>query len=484
MADDLHLGQIIATNNLYKELIGGKFGIELEAHRVSKTGRLSRIDHSAKLGSRRMHPYLQTDYSETQAELVTEPVNSFEAARDRLLQLQWVLRHHMTDDESIWPLSMPPELKQDDLQWLDEKFERTWMQDYRNWLMHKYGSTHEIMTGLHLNYSLPQDLLQHLFKASDAVDFNVFKDQVYFHLGQQIVAHQWLFNYLFGATPFNLNDTDSRTPQFSQPVRSLRTSEYGFVNDHGEKLAYVGDYEKYKQQIEKLLAEGKLFSEHEIYGPVRFKKIAADNPSVDYLEIRLVDTNPFDIAGISENELNLIHLLLIYFVINDEQLRDEVLQGQAETANEVSLQKPTDALPNKDAVLVIMQEISRLADHFGMRFNDGLSLITDRVLTPSKTPAAKMLAVAPNAATMQTWATQLGNDRARYFKENEQVLFADYFGTSPLSDVVKDALTVGVRVVEYDGNQIMLSVGDHVERVSEPVNINELFPELVSTNFK
>ena len=145
MADDLHLGQIIATNNLYKDLIGGKFGIELEAHRVSKAGRLSRIDHSAKLGSRRMHPYLQTDYSETQAELVTEPVDSFETARDRLLQLQWVLRYHMADDESIWPLSMPPELKQDDLQWLDEKFERTWMQDYRNWLMHKYGSTHEIM---------------------------------------------------------------------------------------------------------------------------------------------------------------------------------------------------------------------------------------------------------------------------------------------------------------------------------------------------
>jgi glutamate--cysteine ligase len=48
-----------------------------------------------------------------------------------------------------------------------------------------------------------------------------------------------------------------------------------------------------------------------------------------------------------------------------------------------------------------------------------------------------------------------------------------------LSGVVKDALTVGVRVIEYDSNHIVLSVGDHVERVTEPVNINELFPELI-----
>ena len=478
MVDDLHLEQIIINNDLYKELIGGKFGIELEAHRVSKGGRLSRINHSTKLGSRRMHPYLQTDYSETQAELVTEPVGSFEEARDRLLQLQWVLRHHMADDESIWPLSMPPQLKKDDLKWLDETFERSWVQDYRDWLMHKYGSTHEIMTGLHLNYSLSEDLLQHLFAASGADDYNVFKDRVYFHLAQQIVAHQWLFNYLFGATPFNLNDTDSRTPQFSHPVRSLRTSEYGFVNDHGEKLAYSGDYEQYKQQIQRLLSEDKLFSEHEIYGPVRFKKIVADNPSVDYLEIRLVDTNPFDIAGISENELNLIHLLLIYFVINDEKLSDSVLQGQDDVANAVSLENPTDTLANKSAALKIMQKISQLADNFGMRFNDGLSLITDRVLTPSKTPAAKMIAVASDVETMQAWATKLGNDRAAYFKENETALFHEYFGENSLGVTIKDALTAGVRVESYDGKLLSLRLGNHVENLTAPNDIYRIFPEL------
>ena len=139
MVANLKLGELVDKYNLYAELIDGKFGIELESHRVTRKGRLSRINHSTKLGSRQIHPYLQTDYSETQAELVTEAVGSFEEARDRLLQLQWILRSYMADDESVWPLSMPPQLKKDDLQWLDETFERTWVQDYRDWLLHKIG---------------------------------------------------------------------------------------------------------------------------------------------------------------------------------------------------------------------------------------------------------------------------------------------------------------------------------------------------------
>ncbi|APS42745.1 Glutamate--cysteine ligase [Weissella jogaejeotgali] len=478
MVANLNLGELIDKHNLYAELIGGKFGIELETHRVTRKGRLSRINHSAKLGSRQIHPYLQTDYSETQAELVTEAVGSFEEARDRLLQLQWILRSYMADDESVWPLSMPPQLKKDDLQWLDETFERTWVQDYRDWLLHKYGSTHEIMTGIHLNYSLSDTLLQHLFEASDRTDFKEFKNDVYFHIARQIVAHSWFFNYLFGAAPFNLNDSDSRTPQFTKPVRSLRTSEYGFVNDQGEKVAYDSNYVDHQRRIEQLISQGKLFSEHEIYGPVRFKRKTDDDDEIDYLEIRILDTNPFDIAGISENDLNLIHLLLIYFLISDDELTEDSLQSNENLANNVSLQQPTETLANKKDALAIMQDISQLADHFGMRFNDGLSLITDRVLTPTKTPAAKMIAAAPSETDMQAWATTLGNERTDYFKTHKKELFRAYFGEGDLAQVVHDAIVAGVRVLDFDSQRVSLKFGDHLEVVTEPTNISQLFPEL------
>lgn len=478
MGANLNLGKLVEENNLYAELLNGKFGIELETHRVTRKGRLSRASHSSKLGSRRIHPYLQTDYSETQAELVTEAVGSFEEARDRLLQLQWVLRSHMGDDEAVWPLSMPPELKKDDLQWLDETFERTWVQDYRDWLQHKYGSTHEIMTGLHLNYSLSDEFLQHLFDASDRTNFKAFKNDVYFHIARQIVAHRWLFNYLFGATPFNLNDSDSRTPQFTKPVRSLRTSEYGFVNDKGEELTYDSNYANHQQQIEQLVSQGKLFSEHEIYGPVRFKRKIDDENEIEYLEIRILDTDPFDIAGISENDLNLIHLLLIYFLVKDDELTESALQHNEDLSNRISLQQPTETLLNKQDALAIMQDISQLADHFGMRFNDGLSLITDRVLTPSKTPAAKMIVAASDATEMQLWATKLGNERTDYFKTHEKELFETYFGKGPLAQVIRDAIVAGVRVRQYDSNQVLLQFDNHAEVVTEPTNLNELFPEL------
>ena len=168
--NQLEIGKLVAENDLYHELLGGRFGIEIEEHRVTEEGRLSRRVYPDTLGPRATHPYLQTDYSETQSEIVTEPATSFEMARDLLLQLQWVLRDHMAENETIWPLSMPPRLTPDDLQWVDETFDRPWISEYRDWLTDKYGSTHEIITGLHLNYSLPESLLEKLFALSDETE--------------------------------------------------------------------------------------------------------------------------------------------------------------------------------------------------------------------------------------------------------------------------------------------------------------------------
>ncbi|WP_259703803.1 hypothetical protein [Weissella paramesenteroides] len=317
-----------------------------------------------------------------------------------------------------------------------------------------------------------------MFDASSCTNFKAFKNGVYFHIARQIVAHRWLFNYLFGATPFNLNDSDSRTLQLTKPVRSLRTSEYGFVNDKGEKITCDTDYTHHQQQIEQLISQGKLFSEHEVYGPVRFKRKIDNENEVKYLEIRILDTDPFDIAGISENDLNLIHLLLVYFLVKDDELTESALQHNEDLSNRTSLQQPTETLLNKQDALAIMQDISQLADHFGIRFNDGLALIADRVLMPSKTPAAKIVVAAYDATEMQLWATKIGNERTDYFKTHEKELFEIYFGKGPLAQVICDAIVAGVRVRQYDSNQVLLQFDNHAEVVTEPTNLNKLFPEL------
>ena len=477
----LEIGKLIAENNLYRELSGGQFGIEIEQHRVTAEGRLSRRTYPASLGSRTTHPYLQTDYSETQSELVTEPVGSFEAARDFLLQLQWVMRDHMSGSETIWPLSMPPKLTADDLQWVDETFDRPWMQDYRDWLAKKYGSTHEIITGLHLNYSLPETLLEKLFALSDEADYVTFKNAVYFKLAQQIAAHRWLFVYLFGAAPFSMNDTDSRVPRMDQPVRSIRTSQFGFANDGNIRVDYATNLADHFNQIKTHIARGELFSNHEFYGTVRFKgREDYDDMlqhGVEYLELRILDADPFDPAGISENALNLIHLLLLHFVMSDREYSATELIQSDSLANQIALQRPVSPLPNKADAMTIMSEISQLADHFGMRFNDGLSLVAERILTPAKTPAARIIATAGTPEALQEWATELGNQRYELFRTEHDAQFAALFGTGQFAKLVAEAMVVGIRVKNWTRTDLTLAVDDHEETIQVPVPLATLFPE-------
>lgn len=481
--NQLEIGKLVAENDLYHELLGGRFGIEIEEHRVTEEGRLSRRVYPDTLGPRATHPYLQTDYSETQSEIVTEPATSFEMARDLLLQLQWVLRDHMAENETIWPLSMPPRLTPDDLQWVDETFDRPWISEYRDWLTDKYGSTHEIITGLHLNYSLPESLLEKLFALSDETDYVTYKNRVYFKLAQAISANRWLFVYLFGATPFSLNSTDSRLPELEHPVRSLRTSQFGFANDANIQINYATNLADHLDQIDQHIQAGDLYSNHEFYGTVRFKgpetKEAMVTEGVHYLELRILDADPFDPAGISENALNIIHLVIIYLLLQDEVYSADDLVHADELANEIAMQSPTDKLPNQKEALALMGEVSKLADHFGMRFNDGLSLIAERILTPSKTPAAKIVALAKTPDELQAWATKVGNERGDLFHVKHDEQFEDLFGRGELASVIKQAYELGVRVKERTRDTVTLSVGDHVEVLHESKDLTELFPEIL-----
>jgi len=482
MKTPLNLKDLMTQANVFRALTQGNFGLEIEQHRVTSAGQLSHQAYPTSLGSRQTHAYLQTDYSETQLELVTEPLSSFEEARDFLMQLQWVMRQHMLSEETIWPLSMPPKLSPADLTWVNETFGRPWLQQYRNWLTEKYGATHEMMTGVHLNYSLPTDLLQTLFDLSDYQDFIAFKNDVYFKLAQQITAHQWLFIYLFGATPFSLNETDSRIPRLDEPVRSIRTSKFGFKNDTNIKVDYASNLTEHVAQIERHIKQGDLFSDHEFYGPVRFKGFKNQTEliekGVSYIEIRILDTDPFDLIGISENTLNLIHLLLIFFLLSDTTYSATDLLQYDSLAQQVALQNPTESLPNKAEALMVMEKISQLADQFGMRFNDGLSLIAERILKPSKTPAARLVTQADSIDKLQEWATALGNERGEMFHVKREALAADLFGTNQFVPMVKLAMEKGIRINSWTRDQLTLATAEQHHTFNEVVDIAAYFPEM------
>ena len=63
--------KILSSSQVKPYLFQARFGLEREGHRVDSSGNLSHLNHPAALGSRSFHPYLQTDFSETQMEAIT-----------------------------------------------------------------------------------------------------------------------------------------------------------------------------------------------------------------------------------------------------------------------------------------------------------------------------------------------------------------------------------------------------------------------------
>lgn len=68
-----HLLTVIREEHLAEQLYHSLVGLEIEEHRIDQHGRLSRRPHPRQLGSRTIHPYLQTDFTESQLEVITDP---------------------------------------------------------------------------------------------------------------------------------------------------------------------------------------------------------------------------------------------------------------------------------------------------------------------------------------------------------------------------------------------------------------------------
>ena len=67
------------------------------------TGALARTDHPEVFGDRAFHPYIQTDFSETQIELITPVTDSVEELFQYLAAIYDVASRSISDEEMIWP---------------------------------------------------------------------------------------------------------------------------------------------------------------------------------------------------------------------------------------------------------------------------------------------------------------------------------------------------------------------------------------------
>jgi len=325
-------------------LRGIRRGIEKESLRATPAGTLALTPHPAALGSALTHPHITTDYSESQLELITGVHATPETCLEELLRIhQYVVR--ALGDEMLWVSSMPCNLPADETipigRYGSSNVGRA-KSVYRMGLAHRYGRRMQTISGIHYNWSMP----------------GVSSDQ-YFALIRNFRRHAFLLLYLFGASPAVCSSFVAGRQHELQPLgegtmympwgTSLRMGRLGYQSDAQASLAvsYNG-LDGYAASLHEALtrpyppyeavgimnpggeynqlATSLLQIENEFYGPIRPKRVifpgerplhALRERGVEYVEVRLLDLDPFVPVGIKAPTLRFLDVFLLHCLLAD-----------------------------------------------------------------------------------------------------------------------------------------------------------------------
>lgn len=405
---------------LRDHLLNSLVGLELEVNRVKANGSLSKNPYPMEFGDRRQHNFIMSDYTEGMFEIATPAVHTFKAAYEELTCLSNVLRSPLEEGEGLWPYSLPPHVPTKDLKWLANYFERYWVGDYHEYLNKKYGPVRGIISGPHINFSLNEELLNYLFIDSGYSNLIHFKNNFYYELAKSIEANRWLFVYLFGCSPVTFNEENMNIPESLGPVRSLRTSQYGYVNKASETIGYYGNFNDHIDRLTEKIKKKTLFSSNEFYGAVRFK--GEDNLTdlkkngVKYIEIRIIDANIFSPYGLAYDDLEMFELLLNWLIIFSKHYNDTDLDYFSKFGDEIALQHPLGRITNRLLLDVIVRELKITNELFNFKYSKVLNKIIIQLQRPSLTPAAKLLNQAKNKEELHDWITNRSNQYQKAFR--------------------------------------------------------------------
>src|SRR5690242_9722885 len=319
-------------------------GVEKESLRVRPDGTLATTPHPPALGSALKHPRITTDFSESQPELITGVHESPEGCERELAEIHQAV-YRAIGDELLWASSMPCRLPPEE----DIPIGRFGRSNigrmktvYRTGLAHRYGRRMQTISGIHYNFSLPDGR----------------SDDEYFALIRNFRRHMWLLLYLFGASPAvcssfvagrnhelqRLSDDTLYLPH----ATSLRMGRLGYQSDAQSAIkASFNDLVSYGASLEEALtkpyapyeamgihkdgeyrqlATTLLQMENEFYGTIRPKRVirpgerplhALRDRGVEYVEVRLMDLDPFENVGINADTMRLLDVYLLQCALTD-----------------------------------------------------------------------------------------------------------------------------------------------------------------------
>ncbi|ANZ62947.1 hypothetical protein AYR62_01730 [Secundilactobacillus paracollinoides] len=406
----MNMQEMLRHTNVAGSFAQCKMGIEREGQRATLQGQLATTDHPQTLGSRAYHPYIQTDFAETQLELITPICTRTTDLTNWLELLHTTAETAMAPNEVLWPISMPPALPKDEQDIQLAKLSDPHDVAYRSHLAAVYGRRKQMVSGIHFNFEFDPALVKQLFdQQNDIPDFGDFKTALYFKVTRNYLRYQWLITYLMGASPTSEPGyfTDDDRP--TKPVRSIRNSHYGYTNGPDVHVSYA-DMPHYLADLDRLEAAGTLSQDKEFYAPVRLRGghevHDLRTAGVEYLELRNIDLNPFSPYGINSAQITFLRCFLLTLLwLDEEQPADDWVATGTAANDAVALEDPTtiSARVEEGEMLVnTMEEMSH-----ALQLPLSATLFNDARYTlhrPEKTPAY-MLYTQSRLSSQERFAT-------------------------------------------------------------------------------
>jgi glutamate--cysteine ligase/energy-coupling factor transport system ATP-binding protein len=472
----MELAKLIKENNLETLFKEANFGIEKEGLRTNQEQKQATTPRSKLMGDRSFHPYMQSDFSEVQPELVTPVKPSLKEAYEWLESLHDVLFRSMAEDEYLWPNSMPNILPEEDeipIARLDSDSVH-----YREILAERYGKKKQMISGIHFNFSFSEAFINALFDAQDETsDKTKFQNDIYIKLAGNFLKYEWVLLYLFGASPY-AHETfydEKSAKNLKIPtnyVRSLRNSSFGYHN-HDEVVVRYDSVKHYVEDIENYVETNHLSEEREFYGNARLRgtgtklrEMLADG--VEYVEFRSIDINPLDRLGISYEQGLFYHLFFMLMVwLDTEATTDDIIAGQEKNI-QTSDEYPYDSSQYKDQALALLGEMKTMVQELSLadKFIKLVEKAVDKFHHPETTLAARVADDIEEKGYLNH-GRELGLEYKQYSLDRPYVLngFDDMELSTQL--LLFDALQLGVEVeiIDRSDHFLKLSHQDHIEYV-------------------
>ena len=464
------LRSIFIQEELRPYLFNGRYGIEREAQRARLDGSFAGTDHPETLGNRSFHPYIQTDFAENQLELITPVAESSEELFRYLAAIHDVAYRSLAPEEMLWPLSMPPALPEKEEDIVIAKLDRFEDVLYRRFLARTYGRRKQMVSGIHFNFEFGDDFLRKLFAKSEETDYRRFKTELYLKVTRNYLHYRWFLTYFFGATPQTEANYFMAGSGPQEPVRSIRNSHYGYTNHEDVNVSYAS-LETYLADIAELVETGKLSEEKEFYAPVRLRggqKVAdLAMAGIRYIELRNIDINPFEMYGISQDQVEFLHLFLLYLSTKEEGAdADAWVEEGNRKNNQVALEHPLSQTVYRKEAQSIANELLAFAKEIAAPAMPLLDQLLPMLEDPTKTFSGRLYQLSSASSQAQV-ATELGVSYHQKAWEKPYQLAG--FTNMELSTQILmfDAIQKGIHVEVLDESDqfLKLSSDEQVEYV-------------------